>query len=275
VRWLVGLTLLLALGCGKSADPPAATATPRLISLTPSATEVVAALGATAALVGVDEYSEYPAEVKALPKVGSFTTPNLEAIVRLRPTLVIVDDIHQNAAGALHDAGIATVECKMHTLPDVKAALHLVGDRLGKRAEADAVVARIEAAVTSARESRPAKRPRVLLIIDREAGGIGNLVAAATGTYIDELLAVVGGENVLAGAAVKYPKLSLEEVLRAEPEVILDLSYAARGDKGLDPWKTVDAIRAARVVALSDAYLIAPSPRVDAALAVLRRALAP
>ncbi len=266
--------LVVAVACGKRAEDKPATPSPvdqRVISLTPSATEVVAALGSTALLVGVDEYSEYPPAVKGLPKVGSFTTPDLEAIVRLTPTLVIVDDIHANAAGALHDAGIATVECKMHTLPDVKAALRTVGAKIGKTAEAEAVVARIEAAIEATAAKRPAKRPRVLLIIDREAGGLGNLIAAGTGTYIDELLAVVGGENVLAGAGVKYPKISMEEVLRAKPEVILDMSYAARGDKGLEPWKTVPG----RAVLLAEQFLIAPSPRVDAALTVLAKALAP
>ena len=277
MRWLLGLLVLCAVGCSKDQQDPPPTTTQRLISLTPSATEVVAALGSAPLLVGVDEYSEYPLEVKGLPKVGSFTTPNLEAIVRLRPTLVIVDDIHANAAGALHDAGITTVECKMHTLPDVKAALRTVGAKIGKTAEADAAVARIEAAVEAALAKRPAKRPRVMLIIDREAGGLGNLIAAGTGTYIDELLAVVGGENVLAGAGVKYPKISMEEVLRAQPEVILDLSYAGRGDKGLEPWKAaeVPAVKTGRVVLLAEPFLIAPSPRVDAALAVIAKAISP
>ena len=282
MRWLLGVTLVVAVACGKRADdkpapPPPPAAVQRVISLTPSATEVVAALGSTAVLVGVDEFSEYPPEVKALPKVGSFTTPNLEEIVRLKPTLVIVDDIHANAAGALHDAGITTVECKMHTLPDVKAALRTIGARIGKTAEAEVVVTRIEAAVEAATAKRPARRPRVMLIIDREAGGLGNLIAAGTGTYIDELLAVVGGENVLAGAGVKYPKISMEEVLRAQPEVILDMSYAGRGEKGLDPWRAaeVPAVKNGRVMLLADAFLIAPSPRVDAALAVLAKAISP
>ena len=76
--------------------------------------------------------------------------------------------------------------------------------------------------------SRPAKRPRVLAILDREAGGLGNLVAAGPGSWIDELLAITGGENVLAGSGVRYPKVSMEEVLRGRPDVILDLSFAAR-----------------------------------------------
>ena len=276
MRWLVGLTLLLALGCSKRTEEKPQT-TARVISLTPSATEVVAALGATSMLVGVDQYSEYPPEVKALPVVGNFLTPNLEVIVGLSPTLVIVDDIHGNAAGALHDAKIDTVDCAMHALPDVKTALVKVGAKLGKEKEAAQVAAEIDHAIDEAVAKRPAVRPRVLAIIDREAGGLGNLVAAGTGSYVDELLALVGGANVLAGAGVRYPKLSMEEVLRAAPDVILDLSFAARGDKGLDPWKSVDvpAVRTNRMKALSEPYLIAPSPRISAALSTMRAAISP
>src|SRR3954465_5950990 len=111
MRWLAAL-VVLALGCGKTA-PDQPSATPRIVTLTPSATEVMAALGAIPMLVGVDDYSEFPPEVKALPKGGSFMTPNLEAIIALRPTLVIVDDIHAGAAGALESAGVPTVECAM------------------------------------------------------------------------------------------------------------------------------------------------------------------
>jgi iron complex transport system substrate-binding protein len=215
--------------------------------------------------------------VKELPKVGSFLSPNLEVIVGLSPTLVIVDDIHGSAAGALHDAGVKTVECSMHALPDVKAALVIVGAKIGREKEAATVAAEIDKAIDDAVAKRPAVRPRVLVIIDREAGGLGNLVAAGTGSYVDELLALVGGANVLAGAGVRYPKLSMEEVLRGSPDVILDLSFAARGAKGLDPWKAVEvpAVKANRVKALSEAYLIAPSPRIAAALEAMRTAISP
>ncbi len=281
MRWLLGLTIVAALGCSRKAEdtpaPPATTPARalRVISLTPSATEVMAALGATSMLVGVDEYSEYPPEVKQLPRVGSFLTPNLEVIIKLDPSLVIVDDIHASSAGALKDSGVATVECAMHSLPDVKSALGTVGARIGKSAEAKAVADSIDRAIEAAVARRPAKRPRVLAIIDREAGGLGNLVAAGTGSYVDELLALVGGANVLAGAGVRYPKLSMEEVLRAAPEVILDLSYAARGAKGLEPWKSVDvpAAKTGRVIVLAEPFLIAPSPRVGAALEVLAKAI--
>jgi iron complex transport system substrate-binding protein len=265
-----------AMGSASAAATGSASAGPtvqRVVSLTPSATEVVAALGATAMLVGVDDYSTFPPEVTKLPKVGSFLSPNLETIVSLRPTLVIVDDIHGQAAGALGDAKIATAACAIHALPDVKAALRTVGARLGKTAEAERAIETIEMALDRAAAARPARRPRVLAVIDREAGGLGNLVTAGHGSWIDELLAVVGGDNVLSGAGVRYPKISAEEVLRTRPEVILDLSYAAR--QGVEPWKALDvpAVASGRVRALSDPYLIAPSPRVAEALAALAAAI--
>ena len=265
-----------------SARPASATApggpapgapAPRLVSLTPSATEVVAALGATGLLVGVDDYSTFPAEVTRLPRVGSFLAPNLETIVALKTTLVIVDDVHGQAAGALNDAGIATVACAIHALPDVKAALSAVGARIGKAADAGRVVEAIDAALDRAAASRPAKRPRVLAVIDREAGGLGNLVTAGPGSWIDELLAVAGGDNVLAAAGVRYPKISAEEVLRARPDVILDLSYAARQSVAAWDRVAVPAVAAGRVRALDAPYLIAPSPRVAEALAELARAI--
>jgi len=262
-------------GSAAGATSPAATPPPtlRLISLTPSATEIVAALGASALLVGVDDYSTYPAEVTRLPKVGSFLAPNLEAIVSLSPTLVIVDDVHGQAAGALRDAGVETIACAIHALPDVKAALRSVGARIGKSVDAERVVAGIDAALDRAAADRPAKRPRVLAVIDREAGGLGNLVTAGPGSWLDELLAVVGGDNVLRAAAVRYPKISIEEVLRTRPDVILDLSYAAR--ESTTAWRAVavPAVAAGRVRALADPYLLAPSPRVPEALAALAAAL--
>lgn len=260
-----------AVGSGSAPVAAVAPATPRLVSLTPSATEIVAALGATDELVGVDDYSTFPPEVGKLPKVGSFLAPNLETIVGLKPTLVIVDDVHGQVAGALSDAGVATVACAMHDLPDVKSALRTVGEKIGKSAEAVKVVAAIDGALERAAAARPAKRPRVLAVIDREPGGLGNLIAAGPGSWIDELLAVVGGENVLAGARVRYPKISTEEVIRARPTLILDLSYPAR--QSIDAWHALALKPAPKTVALQAQYLLAPSPRVADALADLGRAL--
>lgn len=270
------LVLLVAAACSRSEQaPPPSNGKLRIVSLTPSGTEIVAALGATDMLVGVDDFSPYPPEVKLLPKVGAFLTPNLEAIVRLSPSLVIVDDVHGRTAGALADAKIETIACPAHALPDIKNALRSVGARIGKAAEAKRAIDEIETSLDAAAAAKPAKRPRVLLVIHRETGGLSNLVAAGPGSWLDELLAVFGGENVLAASGVRYPKVSLEEVLRGKPEVIIDVSPAA--EDSVAAWSELDipAVQTKRVRGLADQYLRAPSPRVKQALATLRQALAP
>lgn len=264
------LVLLALVACGRH-HTPEPQSKPRIVSLTPSATEVVAALGAADELVGVDQYSEFPASVKKLPKVGSFLAPNLEAIVQLRPTVVIVDDIHGQTAGALRDNGISVIECAMHALPDLRAALSTVGDHIGRSAEATAAIEKINAKLDAAAAHRPAHHPKVLAVIDREAGGLGNLVAAGPGSWVDELLAVAGADNVMVASGIRYPTISLEEVLRGQPEIILDFSQAS---SDLAAWQQADvpAVRDHRVRAMAP-FASRPTPRIDEALDLIEAAL--
>jgi iron complex transport system substrate-binding protein len=279
-RWVLLLVAVLsAAGCrGKRPPAPAGT---RIVSLSPSATEVVAALGATAQLVGVDTYSSFPPEVAGLPRVGTYLAPDVEAIARLRPSVVISDDVHASAAAGLRSLGIPTVPCPMHALPDVRAGLTRVGAAIGRERQAAAAVAAIDAALDASAARRTARlaaggrRPRVLLVIDRAAGSLDNLVAAGSGSWLDELVAVVGGDNVLAGVGARYPKIGREEVLRAQPDLILDVAYAADPATAAAEWgalavpATAASAGGRGVVVRKDAFLLGPSPRVAEALAAV------
>lgn len=278
-RWLAlaAVALTIASACRREAGPAAGP--PRLVTLTPSATEIVAALGAADALVGVDDYSTFPPAVATLPKVGSFIAPSFERIVALRPTLVIADQVHDDAARALRGAGLEVVAIPMHALPDVVQALTTLGDRLGRAREAKARRDAIDAARAAAAARKVGRDRRVLIVIDR-AANLDGMVAAATGSWLDELIAITGAQNVLAGAATRYPKVSAEELLRTMPDTILDVSYAADPATALAQWRgraelaAVPAIAAGRVFVLKAPYFLAPSPRVDDALAELEATLA-
>ncbi len=273
---MVALLLVLAAGCSRDRAATGKAAN-KIVCLTPSATELVAALGATDRLVGVDDYSTYPPEVTQLPRVGSFLRPDAEAIVRLHPDLVIADDIHTDAAEALRGAGIDTLLVPMHALPDLQRAFTTVGTRIG-RSEAGVARAReIDDAIEAVRARRRGAGLKVLIVIDREHGGLGNMIAAAPGSWMDELIAITGAQNVLAGAPVRYPKVSAEEILRGKPDVILDVSYAADPATALATWAAlpdVPAVANGRVRVLKDPYFLAPSPRVAEALAGLEAAFA-
>jgi iron complex transport system substrate-binding protein len=275
---LLGMLMLVVLAMGCRHRAPSGGPVERIVTLSPSATELVAALGATSRLVAVDDYSMYPPEVIALPRVGSFLQPHLEAIMRVHPQLVIADDVHADMVGSLRDVGIEVVTAPMHALPDLKVAFARVGARLGLEREAQVQALAIEDAIEAARKRRRGAGLRVLVVIDREAGGLGGMIGAAPGSWLDELLAITGADNVLAGAAVRYPKLSPEEVLRSRADVILDVSYAADPREGTAAWASmasVPAVASGRIRVLKDPFLLAPSPRVGAALAALEAALAP
>ena len=262
-------------GCRKA--PAAGGPVERIVTLTPSATEIVAALGATAKLVAVDDYSSYPPEVTTLPRVGSFLQPHLEAIIRARPQVVIADDVHADVARSLQEVGIEVVRAPMHALPDLKVAFAKVGARLGLEAEARVQADAIEAAIEAARKRKVGAGLRVLIVIDREAGGLAGMVGAATGSWLDELVAICGADNVLSGSPVRYPKLSPEEVLRSNADVILDVSYAADPADARRAWATmatVPAVAQGRVRVLKEPFLLSPSPRVAEALATIEAALA-
>lgn len=242
----------------------------RVVTLTPSATELVAAVGAADLLVGVDRYSTHPARVRDLPKVGDFLHPSFEAIVALAPDLVIADEVQVEVARGLNAAGIRTTTLSMHTISDVRVGLTAVGRALDREAAAQAALAEIERVLASARSRAHAKAPpRVLGVVDRELGGLGNLVAAGPGSYLDELLDVVGAENALADYRVRYPKLSAEQILRAQPEIILDLAPAAVPESGRDDWNRLPelpAVQHGRVYVLQDGIYLAPGPRIGLAI---------
>jgi len=268
------LAIGLLVGCGRTEHRSQSPR--RVITLTPSATELVAAVGAADLLVGVDDFSTYPTEVTGLPKVGAFLTPNLEAIIRLAPDLVITDDIHADTAAALRDAGIEAMVTPIHSLADIRTGLTAIAARLGRDDAGRAALARIDAAVDHATARRHSPPLRVLAVIDHAHDDLGEIYAAGPGSWLDELLALEGAQNVLAASGVRYPKITAEEVLRGAPDTIVDVSFSADPATAEALWAQlgdVPAVRAHRVLALPAPYLQAPSPRIDQALADLDAAL--
>lgn len=246
----------------------------RIVSLTPSTTEIVASLGAVNRLVGVDRYSSWPPQVRSLPKVGDFLSPNLDAILALTPDILLLDDVQHQVIQRLKGTKIQALPLRMQNLADVRAALFQVGRALGLPDEAERVVARLDdeiATVTAAaKRARQAagRSPRVLFVVDRQAGGLGGIVAAGPGTYIDDLIRALEAENVLAHSPVRYAKITAEEVLALSPEVIFDAIHTEDTAKARTDWdrlEAVPAVRSGRVHVLGDSIFVSPGPRTGEA----------
>lgn len=243
----------------------------RVVSVTPATTEAVFAIGAGHLLVGRTDHCDFPPEASALPSIGGFSTPSLEAVLSLRPTLVVGA---QGPAGraldeGLRAAGVETYQPRTETVAEIAAMLRGLGDRLaapgGERAAAEIEARRAE--VEAHARGRP--RVRALFVFEPEP-----LIAAGPGSYPDELLAIAGGENVInAGGA--YPKIGVEALLRLAPDVVLDGSgpmgagNRLRGAPGL---RDLAAVRAGKVRTL-DARVLRPGPRVAEGLPLLAELL--
>jgi iron complex transport system substrate-binding protein len=250
----------------------------RVVTLTPSATELVHAVGASDLLVGVDQYSSYPPEVQKLPKVGDFLSPSLEGILALHPDIAVLDSVQERFAEKLNAVKIRVLLLPMQSFEDVTAGLRTVGEALGRADAGRAEVARLTATLAAAEEraraaaARAGKRPRVLFIVDRRPGALAGMVASGPGTYIDDLLRRAGVDNVLADAPVRFVNIAVEEILQRAPDIILDAVHtedATRARRDWDVLASVPAVAGGRVHVLADPLFVTPGPRLDQAFSRL------
>jgi len=252
----------------------------RIISLAPSVTETVFALGMGDRLVGVSVYCDYPPAATKIDRVGNFLTPNMEAILAKRPDIVIAVPTPGNRGSveALQRLGLRVLIVDPRTLAETEESLAVIGGAIGRAAEARALVSHIETRLAAVR-GRLAGVPerRVLMLV-----GHTPLIAAGTGTFQDELIRMARGINLAAGVGGAWPHLSIEFAIAQAPEVIIDTSMGNEeraGTEGmLEFWNafpTIPAVQAHRVFGYKAYQLLRPGPRLPEAFEAIARAIHP
>lgn len=269
--------LLLALFCFACSEAPPATtkddldravALPReirrVVSLAPNLTEVVYAVGAEEKLVGTDDYSNFPAAAKALPKVGGLQ-PNIEKIVALKPDLVLAstEGNHPNLAAALAAARIPLFVIRTDRLAEIPAAMRRVGAMLGAR-DAEDAVRDVERAVAAQRRTR-ANGPRVLFAVWTDP-----LYVAGRATFTDDLFALTGARNAVALNG--WPQYSLESLLASPPDLLLYPRGAVTREQVDALLKRLPGLQT-RVVSVNEDIFQRPGPRMAEAAAALNAIL--
>jgi iron complex transport system substrate-binding protein len=242
------------------------------VSLAPSITELLFALGAGDRVVGVTDWCRHPAAVRDLPRVGGHVNPNLEAVVALRPDLVVVEAANAAVGDRLSRLGVGTCVVEHRHVAGILASVRLVGEACGDTASAAALHADLSRRLAQLAARRAGKpRPRVMIVVGREvkSGRLEDLYLAGGGTFLGELLELAGGENVVAGAAVSYPMISTEGLLRLAPDVVIDLAPECADDPGRwaeleRAWRArtdLPAAGSARVHVVTDDAPLIPGPR--------------
>lgn len=274
-------------GPGESAPPPVSSGPPqRIVSLAPSITETLFALGLGDRVVGVTRYCDYPPEAQTRAIVGGFIDPNYEAIVQLSPDLVALLVIHDEAKARLTGLRIPFLAVDHRTIPGILDSFVQLADRCGARDRGLALAAQCQARMDQIeRATRDLPRPRVLISSAREfgTGRIESVYVAGRNQWHDELIRLAGGENAYPDDGIAFPEVSPEGILRIDPDVIIELAPKAEtGDytvaQIVAQWDSIPGLRAAqekRIYVLNGDYVGLPGPRFIDLLGDIANAIHP
>jgi len=242
----------------------------RIISMSPSITETLFALGVGNRVVGVTDFCSYPKEACALPKIGGLLNPSVETWISLKPDLIIhQDDSHKLQINA-KNLGIKTLAISMNRLKDILETIRIFGKELGVKPAADELIQKLESGIQKHKTRlKGIPKKSTLLLLNEGGDPNGALYAVGPGTFLGELLDLAGGKNVLTDPTINYPKVSKEYILRHSPEVIIqagpnaNMTSQEKAEK-LKQWgrfPTLTAVKNKTIYFVGADYILIPGPR--------------
>jgi cobalamin 5'-phosphate synthase/cobalamin synthase len=278
------LTILLSIfSCGNKNDrvETVAKTYSRIISFAPSITETLFELSLGDKVVGVSNFCAYPPGVQKIMKVGGYTDPDYEAILRLKPDLVVLLQEHVRMFEFLKKNRIDFMLVDNQNLSSILESFRLIGKKCGKSGEADKLVKLIlsEVVADGAGNSAP---PKVFLCVDRENQGCGRIFqayAAGEPTFYNDLMKMAGLSNAVVGLKIPYPQISMEGIIALQPDIIIDVAMRpgnASLDRTIRDWQSLDMVPAVKnkmIFCLKGDYLTVPGPRIYMILADFKRIL--
>ena len=242
----------------------------RIVSVLPSLTETVCELGQCHRLVGVDRYSNYPASVRGLPQVGGGIDPNIEAIVALKPDVVLMATSSRGVQ-RLESLGVKVLAMEPKSSADAQRVMGKLGQLL-EVPDAQRIWRAIDASVSAVAQSLPPGARQLRVYYEVSTGGY----AAGTGSFIGELMARLGVQNIVAPSLGPFPRVNPEYVVRANPDLIM---IGARNVQGLETrpgWRGIRALRERRLcvfTAEESDVLVRPGPRMAEAARLMARCI--
>lgn len=257
---------------GDTLRVPAAPAA-RVVSLNPTTTEIVFAIGAGSRLVGRSHWDSWPDSARLVPDLGPAVRPNVETVIAAHPDLVILyasaDD--RPAAARLRQAGIAVAALRVDRVADFDRAARDLGALLGDSARAAAVVDSVNATLARVRAATDGLRPVSVFLLTWE----NPIITIGRGSFLDELVQAAGGRNVYHDLSAPSPAVTLEDVVARNPDVVL-VSPETRARLLGDPrWRALAAVRRGRVLAFDTTVVGRPSVVMGMAAVSLARLLHP
>jgi iron complex transport system substrate-binding protein len=254
------------------------------VSLIPSVTEMLFAIGDGDDVVGVSSFDHFPAAVEGRTRVGGLLDPDFERILALRPDLVIVYGTQGALIDRLARAGVPMFNYEHAGLADITRTLRQIGDRVGRSAAAARLASDIERKLGEIRtKTSTSAKPKTIIVFEREPGSLRGMFASGGVGFLHDILEVAGGTNVFADVLRQSLQVTAETVLARAPEAILEIRSGEswtpqRIASERDVWRalaSVPAVRTGHIYLLTDEKISIPGPRVAEATLVVAKTLHP
>lgn len=253
------------------ADTTKVSSASRIISTSPSITETLFELGLKDRVIAVTDFCEYPEDACQLPSIGGMLNPNMETIVSLTPDLII----HQPGNQRLHNnaisLGIKTLELRMGNLEEIFESIKKLGVALNCQEQANKLALHLTTGIAFYQERlKGLPKKEVLLLLGDSSDPARDLYAAGPGTFLNELLNISGGNNIIRDSPVRYPKLSKEYIIEKSPEIIIEAGPKSNLsqneiDLRIQKWNrfpTIEAVKKKQIYFIGTDYILIPGPRL-------------
>jgi iron complex transport system substrate-binding protein len=253
----------------------------RIISLIPSTTEMLFAMGAGTRVVGVGNFDRYPPEALTRTKVGGLIDPDVERIISLKPDLVLVYGTQTDLRTQLDRAKIPMFLYQHAGLPDITTTIRELGARIGSAQDANALADRMEAEIADVRKRVAGRqRPRTLLVFGRDAETLRGIYASGAVGFLHDMLEAAGGTNVFSDVQRQSIQTTSELAVARAPDVIVEVgidtaSTRGRNLRAWDSLSSIPAVRNKRIYQLRGDGMMNPGPRISASVRRVAEVLHP
>ncbi len=264
------LLILVIIACSQQKHPVVTKIPIRIVSLAPSITETLFALGLGERVIGVTSYCTFPPEVKQIDKVGGYSDVNIEKIVSLHPDIVILTQEHNHQKEALERFNIKTLTVDNTNFANICSSFVAIETVCGSISKSDSLVTVFKNYMKSG-QIADSLRPKVLLCVGREAPGSGSVKSvfvSGISTIYNQIIEAAGGRNAFRDSVPMYPSLSYEGIMALEPDIIIDAAATMGSfncDQLVGDWKSlsrVKAVHANKVFCVQKEYATVPGPRI-------------
>jgi iron complex transport system substrate-binding protein len=231
----------------------------RLVSLSPNLTQIIFALGAGDLLVGVDNFSNYPEEALAVPRMGSYLDPDLETLITTKPDLVLILDTDEQMSELLSGVGLKYESFANDKIEYILNSIERLGELTGHTSDAKNLIDDFNSTVDDIKSKlETVPRPDIAMIVGRNPGRLQDIYVASGKNFLGELLNLAGGENVFEDLDIPWPNIGAESIIAKDPDIIIDTNFPEGGSDAdyqafLNEWNELPSLKA-----LNEGNLIAP-----------------